>query len=253
MNDLMLKCYARQILIENFGVMGQERLLKSSVLVVGFGGLGTSVSMMLVRMGIGKITIIDNDNVDLSNIQRQILYDPKDVGKNKINCGIKKLRQINTISEIVGIKGKITEENADDFIKEHDIVIDCTDNFYARGIINRACIRNKKTCVYGSVHGFEGYITVCLNGESPCYECLMGDLEKLKSMDKNKSTLGQLGAVVGVVANMQVIEAVKVILDIGKISKGKLVLFNLLDMSFQEIDYFRRERCFCNNKGENQR
>lgn len=250
MNKLLSNCYGRQIIIEDIGVEGQRKLLNSNVLVVGFGGLGTSVAMMLVRMGIGYITIIDNDNVDISNIQRQILYDQRDIGKNKIQCGIKKLKKINKVSKIIGIKGKLTESNADDLIKKHDIIVDCTDNFYARGIISRACVKYKKTCVFGSVSGFEGSVTICLNGESPCYECLMGDLERLKSMDRDKGNVGQLGAVVGIISNMQVVEVVKSILNIGEATKGKLLLFNSLDMSFNEINYFKKENCFCSNGGE---
>lgn len=247
MNEILSELYNRQIIIDGIGIEGQQKILNTKVLVVGFGGLGSSVAMMLVRMGIGNITIIDDDDVDVSNIQRQIMYDQDDVGKNKIHCGIEKLKRINHISKITGITGKITENNAEEIIKEHDIIVDCTDNFYTRGIINRACIKKQKTCIYGSVNGFEGTITVCVNGSSPCYECLMGDLKRLKKMDENKGNVGQLGAVVGIISNMQVVELVKIILGIGCVSKGKLILFNLLDMSIQEINYFKRENCFCSN------
>lgn len=247
MNDSEIKRYARQILLNNIGINGQEKILSTKVLVVGLGGLGSNVAMQLVRMGIGAITVIDDDVVDISNLQRQILYEEIDIGKSKIDCGIKKLRSINGVANIKGINGKVTEENADKLVSQFDIIVDCTDNFFTRGILNRACIKNKKTCIFGSVRGFEGSMTVLFKGESACYECLMGNLNRLKELDNKNKTTGVLGATVAIIASMQAIEVIKIILNIGEISKNKLIVFNALDMSSQIIEFAKRKECFCNN------
>lgn len=239
--------YERQISIENIGEDGQERISSSKVLVVGLGGLGSTVAMFLIRMGLGTICVIDDDDVDITNLQRQILYSEENIGKSKILCGVEKLKLINNSANIAGIEGKVTDKNVEELVSKYDVVVDCTDNFETRGIINRACIKYKKSCVFGSVNNFEGCMTVLLNGKSPCYECLMGDIDKLKNMDNNREKVGVLGAVVGVIASMQAVETIKIILGKGTIATGKLIVFNSLDMTIQTINYFKRKDCFCSN------
>ena len=239
--------YERQISLNVIGKEGQKKIYNSKVLVVGLGGLGATVAMFLIRMGLGTICVIDDDDVDITNLQRQILYNEDDVGKNKIVCGVEKLNSINKSANIIGLKGKITETNVEELVHKYDMVVDCTDNFETRGIINRACIKYKKTCVFGSVNNFEGYMTVLLNGKPPCYECLMGDMSRLRNMDNNRQKVGVLGAVVGIIASMQAVETIKIILGKGTIATGKLIIFNSLDMTIQTIEYFKRKDCFCSN------
>lgn len=248
MKEAQLNRYERQTSLEYIKYEGQKKMLKSKVLVVGLGGLGSTAATFLVRMGIGEIGIIDDDNVDVTNLPRQILYNENDIGKNKIYVGVKKLKKINKCSKIIGIKGKITDKNVEEIIKNYDVILDCTDNFITRGFLNRACIDLQKTCVFASVNNFEGFITVLKDGSSPCYECLMGDIYKLKEMDNKKRKIGVLGSVVGTIASMQATEAVKIILGIKTIAVGKLIIFNALNMTIQEVKYLKRKGCFCEEK-----
>lgn len=247
MKKIDLNQFERQISIKEIGEEGQKKIRSSKVLIVGLGGLGSTVATFLIRMGIGTIGVIDDDDVDITNLQRQILYDKYDIGKNKINRGVRKLRRMNSNSKVIGLKGKVDEHNVNKLVNEYDLIVDCTDNYTVRGLINRACIENKKTCVYGSVSNFEGYMTVLLEGRTPCYECLMGDLNKLKELDKTGGKVGVLGATVGIIASMQATEVIKVILGVGEIAEGKLIMVNSLNMTIEIIKYSKRKDCFCNN------
>ena len=144
----------------------------------------------------------------------------------------------------------VTENNVEQLVKKYDIIVDCTDNFTVRGILNRVCIKYKKTCIFGSVSNFEGFITVLLKGESPCYECVMGDINKLKEMDSKKEEVGVLGTIVGIIASIQATEVIKVILNMEEISTGKLVVFNALKNDIQVIEYSKRKGCFCENEAK---
>lgn len=247
MKKYNIKQYERQIIIKDIGKLGQQKINNSKILIIGLGGLGSTVATFLTRMGIGTICVIDDDKVDITNLHRQILYKKNNIGKNKITCGIKELKKINKSTEIIGLNGKVTEKNVNNLVQKYDLIIDCTDNFTTRGILNRACIKNKKTCIFGSVNNFEGYITVLYKGESPCYECLMGDFEDIKKIDNKKTNIGVLGSVVGMIGSMQATEAIKIILNIGDAAIGKLIVVNALDMTIQKIEYSSRKDCFCKN------
>ncbi|MBP3841988.1 MAG: HesA/MoeB/ThiF family protein [Bacilli bacterium] len=245
MTEFEEKRYSRQILLKGVGIEGQTKLINSKILIVGFGGLGTGVAMFLTRMGIGHLGIIDKDSVDISNIQRQILYDEKDVGVSKIKSGIKKLKQINANLIIDEYDFMLNQENANLIINKYDIIVDCTDNYKTRAIISRACIDNHKTCVFGGVNEFNGFIFTHID-KSPCFECLMGEYEKLVQKDKNNKVVGVIGAMVGIISSMQALEVAKIILNIGSLATDKMIIVDGMDFSTSFISVETKPKCYCN-------
>ena len=244
MDNFEKKKYSRHIVLDSVGIEGQEKLINSKVLIIGFGGLGTGVAMYLTRMGIGHLGIIDCDSVDLSNLQRQILYDEDDVGISKIKTGVKKLKKINSRIIIDEYEFKLDEKNANEIIKKYDIIVDCTDNFYTRGIINRACVDNKKKCVFGGVNEFNGFIFTYVE-KSSCFECVMGDIEKLKERDKTNKVVGIMGAMVGIISSMQALEVAKIILNIGTLSINKMTIVDGSDFKTSIIPINKKDSCYC--------
>lgn len=247
MNELDRRRYSRHIILDNIGEEGQEKLFKAKVLIIGFGGLGTGVAMYLTRMGVGHLGIVDKDEVDISNLQRQILYDEKDVGVSKIKSGVSKLKKINHEIIIDEYEFMLTDENADELVKKYDIVVDCTDNFKARGIINRACVKNKKTCVFGGVNEFNGFVQT-YKDDSACYGCLMGNYEKLQEMDDSKKIVGVFGAMVGLISSMQALEVAKILLGLGKPITNKMIVIDGCDLSTSIIEIQKNKNCCCNKE-----
>lgn len=244
MDNLEKKRYSRHILLDDIGEAGQKKLINSKVLIVGFGGLGTGVSMFLVRMGIGHLGIVDQDVVDLSNLQRQILYDERDIGISKIKAGVSKLKAINHNIVIDEYEFMLDSKNADSIISKYDIIVDCTDNYATRGLINRACVDNNKSCVFGGVNEFNGFIFTYIDG-MPCFECLMGEYEKLKKMDENNKIVGVFGAMVGIISSMQALEVAKLILGIGSLSTNKMTIVDGRDLSTAVIPVSKKDQCYC--------
>ena len=247
MNNLEMKRYSRHIILDGIGIEGQEKLKQSKVLIIGFGGLGTGVGMYLTRMGIGHLGIVDSDCVDISNLQRQILYDEKDVGKSKLKSGIEKLKKINSNLIVDEYEFMLNEENANELIKKYDVIVDCTDNLSTRGVINRACIDNDKKCVFGGVNDFNGFIYTYEKGSS-CFECVMGDIDRLREKDKSNKTLGVIGAMVGLISSMQSLEVAKIILGIGKLTTNEMIIVDGNDFTTSIIPVSRNNKCYCNMK-----
>lgn len=247
MNVSEKKRYSRHILLENIGEKGQEKIINSKVLIVGFGGLGTGVAMFLTRMGIGHLGIVDQDIVDLSNLQRQILYDEKDVGTSKIKSGVKKLKKINHNIIIDEYEFMLNDKNANSIISKYDIIVDCTDNYKTRGLISRACTENHKRCVFGGVEEFNGFIFTYSDGNS-CFECLMGDYEKLIKMDTKKKITGVIGPMVGIVSSIQALEVAKLILNIDTLSTNKMIIIDGYDYSTTAIPITKKEKCYCTRR-----
>lgn len=244
MNELEIKRYSRQIMLKDIDLAGQEKLINSKVLIIGFGGLGTGVAMFLTRMGIGHLGIVDCDVVDVSNLQRQILYDEKDVGVSKLKAGTSKLKNINSKLIIDEYEFMLNEENASSIIEKYDVIVDCTDNYTSRGIINRICIDKRKRCVFGGVNEFNGFVFTHIDG-STCYECLMGEYEKLKNKDSTNKTVGVIGAMVGIISSMQALEVAKIILNIDSIIIDKMVVIDGRDFSTSCIPIIKRNDCYC--------
>lgn len=244
MDRLDKKRFSRQIMLEEIGEEGQEKIKNTKVLIIGFGGLGTGVSMYLARMGIGHLGIIDCDVVDCSNLQRQVLYYEKDVGKSKVRTGVSNLKKINKNLKIDKYEYMLDQNNAPKIIQKYDIIVDCTDNFSTRGLINRICIDYKKPCIFGGVNEFNGFIFTHIDGTT-CFECLMGEYEKLKKMDKEKEIVGVVGSMVGIISSMQALEVLKVILSIGTLAINKMIIVDGRDLSTSKITVSKRDKCYC--------
>jgi len=234
--------YSKQIKLEGFGTEAQDKLAKAKVLVIGAGGLGCPAITYLASAGIGTIGIIDNDQVEESNLPRQPLYSSNDIGKSKVAIASEKAKQLNPDAKILTWQTKITSDNAMEIIKEFDMVLDCTDNYEARYLINDACVILDKPWIYGAVEAWEGQLATfnlpLTDGtKTPTYRCIFPepDIEALSCND-----VGVIGTMPGTIGILQANEAIKAITGVGKISNG-LLLINLQSNCFQTIKIPRNE------------
>jgi adenylyltransferase/sulfurtransferase len=228
--------YQRQTILKEFGSRAQQKLLEAKVLVVGAGGLGVPVLTYLNAMGVGTLGIVDADKVSLSNLHRQVLYNEEEVGQSKVSVTLKKLKGQNSGTNLVAHDTFLTRENALRIVKEYDLVVDATDNFPTRYLINDSCIILKKPIIYGALHGFEGQVSVFNHKGGPTYRCLFPTMPSSEEVP-NCNEHGVLGIVPGIIGNLQALEAVKVLTGIGEVLSGKLLLFNGLAQSFQKIKF----------------
>ncbi len=233
MND---ERYNRQTILKDFGKEGQQKLANAKVLVVGAGGLGVPVLTYLNAMGVGTLGIVDNDVVSLSNLHRQVLYSEANIGKSKISSAIATLQLQNSETELIGHETYLTIENALKIIRGYDIVVDATDNFPTRYLINDACVILNKPFVYGALHGFEGQVSVFNHNNGPTYRCLFPDMPKEDEVP-NCNEHGVLGIIPGIVGNLQALEAIKLITGVGDVLSGELLLYNGLSQSLQKIKF----------------
>ncbi|WP_019178704.1 HesA/MoeB/ThiF family protein [Methanomassiliicoccus luminyensis] len=231
-----IKRYNRQMMIKGFGEEGQKKLKSTRVFVAGVGGLGCPVTTYLAVAGFGHITIADLDVVDLSNLNRQILHWDKDVGRVKVESGLEKLTAINPSIEVSAFHGRIDENNVYDLTKGHDLIIDAMDNFPTRFLLNRAALKHGVPFIHASVWGMEGRITTIVPGKTPCLECTFPHAPP-------KEVFPILGATPGVLGTLQAIEAVKVVLGIGRTLEGRLLVFDGEYMEFHEIDLNKDPKC----------
>lgn len=237
-----LKRYNRQMMIKGFGEEGQKKLKNTKVFIAGAGGLGSPVSTYLAVAGFGHITIADMDVVDLSNLNRQILHWDKDVGAVKVKSGYEKLTQINPQIEVEAFQGKIDDNNIYDLIKGHDIIIDAMDNFPTRYLLNQAALKHKIPFIHASVWGLEGRITTIVPGKTPCLQCIFPHAPP-------KEVFPILGATPGVLGTLQVTEAVKVVLSIGRTLANRLLIYDGEYMDFHEIAIKNNPACPACGKG----
>ncbi len=238
-----IKRYDRHILLPEIGIAGQEKLKRSKVLVIGAGGLGCPVLQYLTAAGIGTIGVVDFDKVDESNLQRQILYSVDDIGRSKVECAISKLSRQNPFVEFISHYIQLTNQNAIDIIKKYDIIIDGTDNFPTRYLINDACVLLDKPLVYGSINRFEGQVSVfnySIDKEErgPTYRCLFPEPPSADTAP-NCSEAGVLGVLPGMIGTFQANEAIKIITGIGDVLSGRLFMINALTMQFYTISFER--------------
>lgn len=223
-----LKRYDRHISLQEVGLEGQDELKSARVLVVGAGGLGCPVLQYLTAAGVGIIGVIDGDTVAVSNLQRQVLFGHSDVGASKAEVAVRKLKDQNPYVDFDVYNDFLTMENALDIIRRYDIVIDGTDNFPTRYLVNDACVIAKKPFVFGSIFKFEGQVSVFNYKGGPSYRCLYPELPKVGDVP-NCSEVGVLGVLPGLIGTMMVNECLKMILEVGEVSVGKVQVFNLLN------------------------
>jgi sulfur-carrier protein adenylyltransferase/sulfurtransferase len=234
--------YARHLTLPEVGKEGQIRLKNAKVLIVGAGGLGAPAAIYLAAAGIGAIGIVDFDKVDATNLQRQILYTEEDVNKHKATISKDHLKKINNNIKITVYPEKLTSKNALEMIKNYDLVIDGSDNFPTKYLINDACVLLNKPNVYGSVFRFDGHCSVFNYKNGPCYRCLFPDPPP-KGEIPNCEEAGVLGVLPGIIGTIQATEAIKIILGKGKILSGKLLVYNAMNMDFQKLDFIKNKNC----------
>lgn len=237
MNDEQLLQYSRQILLPELGIDGQQKLINSHVLIIGVGGLGSPAALYLAAAGIGEITLIDDDSVELSNLQRQIIHDMDSLAKSKTRSAEIRLHKINPQTRINSINQRSTEKLLNELLKNVDVVLDCTDNFASRFMINRVCVENHIPLISGAAIRWEGQISSFINHADqpgPCYQCLFqpgGD------EDNNCTSNGVIAPLVGIIGSMQAVEAIKLICECGTLLQGRLLTLNALNMQWRSFNF----------------
>ncbi|MDW5288703.1 HesA/MoeB/ThiF family protein [Formosa sp. PL04] len=226
--------YKRHLTLEDIGEVGQNKLKGAKVLVVGAGGLGCPILQYLTAAGVGTIGIIDHDSVDQTNLQRQVLYGYNDIGKFKVSCAISKLEQLNKFVKFKSYIERLTKVNAIKLFKQYDIIVDGTDNFSTRYLVNDAAVLSERPVVFGSIFKFEGQVTVYNYKNGPTYRCLF---PKPSEESQNCEVAGVLGVLPGIVGLLQANEVIKIICEIGEVLTGKLLIFNALSMSQNLLTY----------------
>jgi len=226
--------YARQIKLPEFGAEGQRRLAQGSALVVGAGGLGSPIAIYLAAAGVGRIGLVDFDRVDETNLHRQVLYDTKDIGRVKLDAAREHLLSLNPEIEITTHEGALTSDNALDILGDYDVVLDGTDNFPTRYLVNDACTLLGKPNVYGSVFRFEGQVSVFDARNGPCYRCLYPEPPP-PHLVPSCADAGVIGVLPGVIGTIQATEAIKLLAQIGEPLLGRLLLFDALAMTFRTM------------------
>ena len=242
LNQDEIKRYSRHLIMPEFGMKAQEKLKESSVLIIGAGGLGCPLALYLGAAGVGKIGIVDFDTVDFSNLQRQVIYNTDDVGKYKADATKAKIEAMNPHIEVQVYKEAIKSHNALKIADGYDVIIDGTDNFPTRYLVNDLCAITGKTNVFGSIFRFDGQVTVFDAKQGPCYRCLYPDPPP-PGMVPSCAEGGVLGILPGVVGVMQATEAIKVITGIGDPLIGRLLTFDALDMKYRELKIRKDPSC----------
>ncbi len=246
MNDLddqQLLRYSRHILLNEIGIEGQSRLLASHALVIGAGGLGSAAAFYLASAGVGQITLVDHDQVDLTNLQRQILHTEQRVGMNKVDSAKHTLNELNPHIQIHAVCEKVDAARLSELIGRADVVLDCTDNFPTRHAINAACVQHSKPLVSGAAIQFDGQCTVfdSRQAEAPCYACIFPP--DLKLEESACATMGVFAPLVGIIGTMQAAEALKLITQVGTSLAGKLLMLDARSMQWQQISAKRNPLC----------
>ncbi|MCK5836256.1 MAG: HesA/MoeB/ThiF family protein [Desulfobacula sp.] len=237
--DNTFERYQRQTLLPEVGIQGQKILNNSKVLLIGAGGLGSSAAFYLAAAGVGRIGLADDDVVDQSNLNRQILHTPGTIGKPKVDSARETLKKFNPDIKITPHPIKITsEKQLEKLIRDYDLVLDCTDNYPTRYTINQACINQQKPWIYGAVSEFEGQVMTLIPGITPCYQCLYPSAPAA-----SEEIAAVMGVVPGLIGTLQASEALKYLLNTGELLTGRLLFVDLMDIHFDIMTVTRNKNC----------
>ena len=241
--------YSRQIILKKVGVVGQKKLLKSKVLIVGAGGLGSPIAIYLTALGIGKLGIIDKGSVEISNLSRQIIFSTNDLKKRKSTIAINKLRKINPDIKLNSFNKRLTKKNINQIAKNFDLIVDGSDNFRTRFLINDYCLKNRKILISGAISKFDGqvYTFNFSKKKSPCLRCFIPKMPSNPDVD-NCEYEGVLGSLAGIIGTIQANEVVKEILEIGDTLCGYILIIDALKLTFRKVKLNKRSDCYCNEK-----
>ena len=242
-----LERYSRQLVLPDMGSMGQARLKNSSVAVVGAGGLGIPASVYLAAAGVGRVAVVDGDVIEKSNLHRQTIYSEADVGRPKALVARERLQQVNPYVQADAFELKLDSGNAMDILRPYDVILDCTDNFPARYLINDACVLLGRPDVYASIFRFDGQASLFDAKVGPCYRCLFPQPPPAESV-QDCAVAGVLGVLPGIMGSIQAVQAVNLLLGRGQSLSGRLLIFNATDMSFNELKVKKDPKCpVCGN------
>lgn len=234
--------YARHFIIPEIGKKGQIALKNASVLIIGAGGLGSASSMYLAAAGIGKIGIVDSDNVELSNLQRQVIHGTSTIGSSKVNSASQRLLDINPYIEIIPYLTRVTSETIQELLDGYSIVLDATDNFETRYLANYECVKQQKPFIFASVYHFYGQLSVFDASKGPCFRCVFKEYPSEEIIESNRG-VGVCSPLPGIMGTMQALETIKLIVGIGSTCMGRLLLFDGLEMRLQKINIKKDISC----------
>lgn len=242
MNDRQLLRYSRHILLDELGIEGQQAFLDAHALIIGAGGLGSPAALYLAAAGVGHITLVDDDTVDLTNLQRQILHAEASVGQSKAASGKQGLERINSDVQVTALQARAEGDLLEQLVATADVVLDCCDNFATRHAVNRACVKFSKPLVSGAAVRFDGQISVFdLRRDAPCYHCLFPEGEDVEALDC--ATMGVFAPLTGIIGAMQAAEALKCLANLPGTLNGRLLLLDARSMAWQSVLLARDPGC----------
>ncbi len=233
--------FSKQIILKKFGIIGQQKLKSSRVLILGMGGLGCPLSIYLANLGVGTIGIVDDDKVELSNLNRQIIYNINDLGKYKVNVAKVKIKKINNRLNVKSFKIRINKKNVENLIKNFDIICDGTDNFETRLLVNDYSLKQKKILISAAVSGFDGHLfKFDFRKKTPCYRCFMPEIP---DNNINCDVEGVIPTITGIMGTLQANEVLNSILNFNSDLKKKMIIFNSIKMSFRNVSLSKNKNC----------
>ena len=246
LNKKIVERFSRQIILKDIGILGQKKILSSKVLIIGAGGLGSPVAEFLSRAGIGSLGIVDDDKVSLSNIHRQSLYNTSDIGKFKVKIAKNKIKKINPNTKVTIYKIRLINENFRKIINDYDYIVDGSDNFATKFLLNDFCLKFKKTLIVGAISKFDGHIFTFnfKNKKIPCLRCFFQE-SNISDDLLNCESEGILGTVAGIIGTIQANEVLKKILNIGKSLDSYILILDLLHLNFRKVKIIKKKDCLC--------